>query len=210
MGLKVLHLLTWDKVFNLLTWDRRYSICWCETDKLTIQLIDAGQTLFLFLMWDRWYSVCWCGTDGIPSSRKVDYHCGPDGEEVPAASHQVAHIQGCDLIPWITIMYKILNNMAQVDFGRLHKTQEPKVRAPAKRDRRAHSNQLARVQCLRNYRRRSLTRTGMTRCPKLLLEPRLLTFSRQEFASSTCRPRLFVCVCVCVCVCANPPLPVSE
>ena len=54
-----------------------------------------------------------------------------------------------------TMMYKILNNMALVNFGRLHKTQEPKVRAPAKRDRRVHSNQLARVQCLRNYRRHS-------------------------------------------------------
>ena len=32
----------------------------------------------------------------------------------------------------------------------------------------------------------------MTRCLKPLLEPRLLTFSRQEFASSTCRPRFFV------------------
>ena len=53
------------------------------------------------------------------------------------------------------MMYKILNNMAQVDFGGLNKTQEPKVRAPAKRDRRAHSNQLAQVQCLRNYRRHS-------------------------------------------------------
>ena len=53
------------------------------------------------------------------------------------------------------IMYKILNNMAQVDFGRLNKTQEPKVQAPAKRDRRAHSHQLAWIQCLRNYRRHS-------------------------------------------------------
>ena len=32
------------------------------------------------------------------------------------------------------MMYKILNNIAQVDFGRLHKTQEPKVRAPTKRE----------------------------------------------------------------------------
>ena len=55
----------------------------------------------------------------------------------------------------LTMLYKILNNMAQVDFGRLNKTQEPKVRAPAKRDRRAHSHQLARIQCLRNYRRHS-------------------------------------------------------
>ena len=53
------------------------------------------------------------------------------------------------------MLYKILNNMAEVDFGRLNKTQEPKVRAPAKRDRRAHSHQLARIQCLRNYRRLS-------------------------------------------------------
>ena len=29
----------------------------------------------------------------------------------------------------------------------------------------------------------------MIRCPKLLLEPCLLTFSCQDFASSTCRPR---------------------
>ena len=55
----------------------------------------------------------------------------------------------------LTMLYKILNNMAQVDFGRLNKTQEPKVRAPAKRDRRAHSHQLARIQCLRNYQRHS-------------------------------------------------------
>ena len=55
----------------------------------------------------------------------------------------------------LTMMYKILNNMAQVDFERLHKTQEPKVQAPTKRDRRAHSKQLAWVQCLRNYRRHS-------------------------------------------------------
>ena len=55
----------------------------------------------------------------------------------------------------LTMLYKILNNMAQVDFGRLNKTQEPKVRAPAKRDRRARSHQLARIQCLRNYRRHS-------------------------------------------------------
>ena len=55
----------------------------------------------------------------------------------------------------LTMLYKILNNMAEVDFGRLNKTQEPKVRAPAKRDRRAHSHQLARIQCLRNYRRHS-------------------------------------------------------
>ena len=31
----------------------------------------------------------------------------------------------------------------------------------------------------------------MTRCLKPLLEPRLLTFSRREFADSTCRPRFF-------------------
>ena len=31
----------------------------------------------------------------------------------------------------------------------------------------------------------------MTRCLKPLLEPRLLTFSRQEFADSTCRPHFF-------------------
>ena len=55
----------------------------------------------------------------------------------------------------LTMLYKILNNMAEVDFGRLNKTQEPKVRTPAKRDRRAHSHQLARIQCLRNYRRHS-------------------------------------------------------
>ena len=55
----------------------------------------------------------------------------------------------------LTMLYKILNNMAEVDFGRLNKTQEPKVRAPAKRDRRAHSHQLARIQCLRNYQRHS-------------------------------------------------------
>ena len=55
----------------------------------------------------------------------------------------------------LTMLYKILNNMAEVDFGKLSKTQEPKVRTPAKRDRRAHSHQLARIQCLRNYRRHS-------------------------------------------------------
>ena len=55
----------------------------------------------------------------------------------------------------LTMVYQILNSMAQVDFGRLHKTQEPKVRAPAKRNRRAHSHQLAQVQCRRNYRRHS-------------------------------------------------------
>ena len=55
----------------------------------------------------------------------------------------------------LTMLYKILNNMAEVDFGRLNQTQEPKVQAPAKRDRRAHSHQLARIQCLRNYRRHS-------------------------------------------------------
>ena len=64
-------------------------------------------------------------------------------------------LQSWRKIARLTMMYKILNNMAQVDFGRLHKTQEPKVRAPTKRDRRAHSKQLARVQCLRNYRRHS-------------------------------------------------------
>ena len=31
-------------------------------------------------------------------------------------------------------------------------TQEQKLRAPIKRDRRAHSKQLSRVQCLRDYR----------------------------------------------------------
>ena len=34
----------------------------------------------------------------------------------------------------------------------------------------------------------------MTRCLKPLLEPHLLTFSRREFADSTCRPRLFLVV----------------
>ena len=55
----------------------------------------------------------------------------------------------------LTMMYKITNSIIQVDFGRLHKTQEQKLRAPTKRDRRAHSKQLARVQCLRDYRRYS-------------------------------------------------------
>ena len=48
----------------------------------------------------------------------------------------------------LTMMCKITNNMVQVDIGRLHKTQEQKLRAPTKRDRRAQSKQLARVQCL--------------------------------------------------------------
>ena len=34
----------------------------------------------------------------------------------------------------LTMLHQILNNMAQVDFGRLNQTQEPKVQAPAKRD----------------------------------------------------------------------------
>ena len=55
----------------------------------------------------------------------------------------------------LTMMYKITSNMVRVDFGRLHKTQEQKLRAPIKRDRRAHSKQLAQVQCLRDSRRYS-------------------------------------------------------
>ena len=52
----------------------------------------------------------------------------------------------------LTMLYKITNNMVQVDFGKLPKSQEPKLRAPGKRDRRQHSRQLARLQCLRDYR----------------------------------------------------------
>ena len=84
----------------------------------------------------------------------------PKSIQTTSVSNLLSHLGWTSLqsrrkIARLTMMYKILNNMAQVDFGRLHKTQEPKVRAPAKRDRRAHSNQLARVQCLRNYRRHS-------------------------------------------------------
>ena len=53
----------------------------------------------------------------------------------------------------LTMMSKITNNMVQVDFGRLHKTQEQKLRTPTKRDRQAHSKQPAQVQCLRDNRR---------------------------------------------------------
>ena len=69
--------------------------------------------------------------------------------------HGWTSLQSWWTIARLTMMYKILNNMAQVDFGRLHKTQEQKLRAPTKRDRRAHSKQLARVQCTRNYWRHS-------------------------------------------------------
>ena len=89
----------------------------------------------------------------------------------------------------LTMMYKILNNMAQEDFGRLHKTQEPKIRAPTKRDWRAHSKQLARVQCLRNCRRHSFL-------PRTI--PDWNDSLTEAVAGVLC---LFVCLLACLLVC---------
>ena len=64
-------------------------------------------------------------------------------------------LQSWRKIARLTMMYKITNNMIQVDFGKLHTTQEQKLQAPTNRDRWAHSKQLARVQSLWDYRRYS-------------------------------------------------------
>ena len=81
-------------------------------------------------------------------------------KQTTSVTNLLSHLRWTSLqsrrkIARLIMLYKILNNMAQVDFGRLNKTQEPKVQAPAKRDRRAHSHQLALIQCLRKYRRHS-------------------------------------------------------
>ena len=69
-------------------------------------------------------------------------------KQTTSVTNLLSHLRWTSLqsrrkIARLIMLYKILNNMAKVDFGRLNKTQEPKVRAPAKRDRRAHSHQLA-------------------------------------------------------------------
>ena len=78
-------------------------------------------------------------------------------QRTSSVSHMIEHLGWQSLksrrkISRLTMLYKIRNNMVQVDFGNLPRSQEPKIRPPNKRDRRAHSERLARIQCLRDYR----------------------------------------------------------
>ena len=49
-------------------------------------------------------------------------------------------------------MFKIRRNMVCINFGTLPNSQVPKLREATARSRRSHSEQLARIQCARDYR----------------------------------------------------------